>query len=131
MPPLEKFYKTYQTELDPLLRKALEKNFNRKTIFFGGAGVFLGYPTGEKEFVTLTYSKAKLVKLLKESSITVKSSMSYKVNLLVWNGYSYYHNHEFDKYEETSSQINWETFLQPMVDCLYKQYRIYQKKGLI
>lgn len=108
--------------LFPILRAAYEKEFGGHTVFLAGNGVFLGYPNYKKgidNFITFSYSKAKLKTLLSGTSLTIKSNMSKKVTLLVWNEGSWYHKGEFEKYDVT--RITWKKFLQVMADTVDRQ----------
>lgn len=93
----EKIIKNNIDFLSPIFVKEYEKRFPNAIIFFAGSGVFLGYPNKKnfiEDYVTFTFSKSKLSALFENSSIEVKSNMSHKVNLLVWNPGAWYHKGE-------------------------------------
>ena len=124
---LEKHLKDNMSRLKPLIIDAYNKKYPNKNIHLVGAGVFLGdfEPNdGNDRFVAFAYSIAKLKKLFnnEQSTVTIKTTMSNKVDIIVWSGHSYHEPDHFDKYKK--SIIPWEQFLYPMVNIIAKDYII-------
>ncbi len=127
---LDKIYKDNKGALRTEIRKALEEKYRGKTLFLAGNGIILTYPSGLPRvidnFCTLSLSKRELSTILSGSEVTVKSSMSHKVDTLIWSTNSWYNRDHFAEYEYR--QVSWDEFLQPIVDLMYNKYI---KSGLL
>ena len=111
--------------LQPIIINAYNIKYPNKKIHLVGSGVFLGQfkqQKGIENYVSFAYSIANLKKLFNHynSTIEIKSTMSNKVDFIVWSGHSYHNPGHFDKYNKPI--IDWIPFLQPLIDILIDDY---------
>ena len=131
---LDKTYKTNKKYLDKKIINKYDTLYPCAHIFLAGDAVYTGsidcykYPNLKKEsshfnriYPTLTLSQRILKEIFDKSTITIKSKMSSKVDILVWNDGVWYSKSDFEKFTAYETRIRWEKFLKPIVEIILQE----------
>lgn len=117
MKKYDEILKENKAALEPLIKAKYEQLYGGKNIY--GIGWALALTNIDGEFGQLVLSKKYLEELFKDTSISFKSTMSHKVDVLIWTTNSWVDKESLEKYEAYKSYISWETFLAPAARIIH------------